>query len=128
MPIGVYQRTPDMKTGKSAGSRGNHVHHGYARRDSQGRQSPTYVSWLGMIARCTKPNHNRYYRYGGRGIQICVKWIFFENFLTDMGERPLGTSLDRMDNDGNYEPGNCRWATPKEQCINRRTPIRRRKD
>ena len=77
----------------------------------------TYKSWDSMKARCRNKNNPK---YGGRGITFCKRWEKFENFLEDMGERPEGTSLDRIDTDGNYEPGNCRWATIEEQNRNRR--------
>jgi hypothetical protein len=74
-----------------------------------------------MRDRCTNPRHHAYALYGGRGIAVCARWESFENFLADMGERPAGTSLDRYPNkDGNYEPGNCRWATDVEQANNTR--------
>jgi hypothetical protein len=73
-----------------------------------------------MIQRCTSPDHKSYAQYGGRGITICDRWRNdFLDFLADVGERPAGTTLDRIDPDGNYEPGNCRWATPLQQRHNR---------
>lgn len=81
--------------------------------------NPTYVSWNTMLQRCLNHRKPAYRRYGGRGITVCERWRRFENFLADMGERPAGRTLDRYpDKDGNYEPGNCRWATPTEQANN----------
>ncbi|TAM23394.1 MAG: hypothetical protein EPN60_15100 [Nevskiaceae bacterium] len=82
-------------------------------------QSPAYQVWHSMRARCTNPSRPHYARYGGRGIKVCARWGSFANFIADMGERPSGATLDRIDNDGHYEPGNCRWATRKDNCRNR---------
>jgi hypothetical protein len=79
---------------------------------------PTYRSWYAMKQRCTNPKNNHYKSYGGRGIKIHPSWMNYKHFLADMGPRPEGKTLDRRDNNGNYEPGNCRWATDDEQFAN----------
>lgn len=79
--------------------------------------------WCDMRARCESPNHKAYANYGGRGISVCDRWQTFDSFVEDMGERPEGASLDRIDNDRGYSASNCRWATRKEQNSNRRNCI-----
>ena len=92
------------------------------RRRTHGmRHTREYTTWAGMIARCTNARDKYYADYGGRGITVCPQWRqSFATFFRDMGERPCGLSIERMDNNGNYEPGNCKWATAAEQGRNKR--------
>lgn len=92
--------------------------HGHTRMD--GYASRTYRTWHSMKQRCQNSNTAQFYDYGGRGIKVCEEWNDFRNFLADMGEKPKDKSLDRIDVDGDYEPGNCRWATASEQALNKR--------
>lgn len=86
--------------------------------------TPTYNCWVHMLDRCRNPNNRMFPHYGARGISVCDRWHDFRNFLADMGEKPEGLSLDRIDNDGNYEPSNCRWASFKQQLRNRRVTVK----
>lgn len=112
----IVVRSPHLSRGKtkSCGCFREEMHRTHGR--SQERE---YRSWCSMKSRCTNPNSPSYRRYGGRGIKVCERWQSFENFYADMGQRPANKSIDRINNDGNYEPGNCRWADRLTQNRNR---------
>lgn len=96
----------------------NSTRHGYAR---SGNRAPEYEIWGAMIQRCRNPNNQNFYRYGGRGIQVCERWLQFENFIADMGHRPSADlTIERIRNNEGYGPGNCLWATMSEQNRNTR--------
>lgn len=91
-------------------------------------RSPAYRSWDAMIQRCTNPKNPSFRRYGERGIGVCDRWLSFSSFFADMGDRPPGMSLDRVDGLKGYGPENCRWATAADQQSNRRNSVVRRRE
>jgi len=116
----------DLRNGKvkSCGClvrEGANTKHGMAR--SGKKRSRLYSVWASMLARCTNPNDRHYAQYGGRGITVCKKWLFFENFFADMGEPETGLTLDRKNNEGGYTPRNCRWVSHNEQSRNTRANV-----
>jgi hypothetical protein len=109
---GCLKREQTTAMGKAQATHGHTVGH---------KPTPTFNSWSSMRDRCRRATSSNYANYGGRGISVCDRWAnSFANFLADMGERPAGMTLDRIDPLGNYEPGNCQWSTPIEQARNRR--------
>ena len=94
---------------------------GTHRATAGGEWASEYGPWSSARQRCYNKNNKKYPRYGARGIEMCNRWDRFENFLLDMGKRPVGTTLGRRDNDGDYAPGNCRWETAEQQSLNKST-------
>lgn len=133
----TYERTPEIREKNAAAMRGRkllpesvakrtatrfangtYTKHGHAAHGE--KRTPTYHSWSNMIQRCTNPDATGYEYYGGQGITICDRWLDFANFLADMGERPEGKTLDRIDGAKGYELHNCRWAGRETQLANRK--------
>ena len=104
----------------SCGCQHNQPKHGHASSGENGNPSKTYNTWQTMVRRCVDPRYAPYPYYGGQGVTVCDRWRTFENFLSDMGERPEGMTLDRIDNTKGYSPDNCRWATNQQQYQNKR--------
>lgn len=114
-----------LQSEMTAGANADRAKHGHTRIRDDGKRAttPEYRSWKAMLERCRNPNAPNYHLYGGRGISVCDRWIGaegFSNFLSDMGPRAEGLTLERIETDGNYEPSNCRWADAVDQAKNRR--------
>lgn len=122
----IIVRSDSVTSGKtqSCGCLHNtkNIRHGHSRSNTVGN-TPMYHTWQDMLSRCRNPNHIEYKNYGGRGIKVCKRWLKFENFLEDIGDRPSGRTIDRIDNNKGYFKLNCRWATIKEQSRNKRNNV-----
>ena len=89
------------------------------------KDKPLYATWMSMKQRCYNPKNKKYPSYGGRGVKVCDRWLeSYDSFASDMGERPTNHSIDRIDNNGDYTPNNCRWATPVQQGNNQQRSLR----
>jgi hypothetical protein len=114
---GCLRRERTARMGKA------NLKHGHKSGENRPNGTKTYRCWKAMLDRCFNPNTTAYEHYGGREITVCDRWLVFENFLEDMGEAPPRLQIDRIDNDGDYEPGNCRWVDASTNLKNRRRKV-----
>lgn len=117
---GQIDRGRGVSCSRACNAKANLTTHGHT-TTGDGRDIRTYTSWASMKSRCTSVKNSKYYLYGAVGITVCDRWMRYELFFEDMGARPAGTSIDRIDGTKGYSPENCRWATPKQQSSNLRT-------
>lgn len=115
LPAQSNNATPETRASGAQPGNQNRLVHGYARKRNM---SPTYLVWTDMKRRCQKTTHPAFKWYGARGITVCDRWLDFQCFLSDMGDKPKGLTLDRIDNAKGYEPSNCKWSTRLEQSNN----------